>query len=178
MATRGLGNLGPLRVGSMRPIILPSGAKLYLPGNQCKLILKNVENLKIPAQFVEYKTMLIALRKLNFMVSQETLPTNYSHVISHFANSWYSLSDKFNLSTSPKCHIILDHLEEYFKETGLSLVKTSDQLIENMHQYFHKVLTRSNYLVKHPLNPRHGQYLLCAVKHLNSFNICLENSKQ
>ena len=84
----------------------------------------------------------------------------------------------FNISTSPKCHIILDHLEEYFKETGLSLVKTSDQLIENMHQYFHKVLTRSNYLVKHPLNPRHGQYLLRSVKHLNSLNICLENNKQ
>ena len=112
------------------------------------------------------------------MVSQETPPTNYSHVISHFANSWYSLSDKFNLSTSPKCHIILDHLQEYFKETGLSLVKTSDQLIENMHQYLHKVLTRSNYLVKHPLNQRHGQYLLRAVKHLHSLNICLENNKQ
>ena len=46
------------------------------------------------------------------MVAQETLPTNYGHVISHFANSWYVLCDKFNLSTTVKCHIILDHLEE------------------------------------------------------------------
>ena len=148
-----------------------------MTGNQCRLILKNVEKLKIPAEFVEFKIMLIALRQLNFMVSQETLPSTYSHVISHFANSWYTLSDKFNLSTSPKCHIILDHLEDYFKETGLSLVKTSDQLIENMHQYFHKVLTRSNYHVKHPLNPRHGEYLLRAVKHLNSLNICFIKNK-
>ena len=94
--------------------------------------------------------MLKALRKLNFMVAQETLPKNYSHVISHFANSWYVLCDKFNLSTTVKCHIILDHLEEYYNETGLSLVKTSDQLIENMHQYFNKVMTRSNYFIKHP----------------------------
>ena len=136
--------------------------------------MKNVEKLKIPSKFVEFETMLLALRKLNLMVSQETLPSNYSHVISHYANSWYILSDKFNLSTSPKCHIILEHLEEYYNETGLSLVKTSDQLIENMHQYFHKILTRSNYYVKHPLNPRHGRYLLRAVKHLNSLNICIK----
>ena len=145
----------------------------YSTGNQCRLILKNIEKLKIPAEFLEFEIMLKALRKLNFMVAQETLPTNYGHVISHFANSWYVLCDKFNLSTTVKCHIILDHLEEYYNETGLSLVKTSDQLIENMHQYFNKVMTRSNYFIKHPNNPRHGQYLLRAVKHLNSLNICV-----
>ena len=152
-------------------------SSFYSTGNQCRLILKNVEILEIPAEYVEFETMLKALRKLNFMVSQEILPSDFSHVISHFANSWYILSDKFHLSTSPKCHIILDHLEEYFTETGLSLVKTADQLIENMHQYFYKVMARSNYYVKHPTNPRHGKYLLRFVKHVNSQNICITNDK-
>ena len=76
----------------------------------------------------------------------------------------------------PKLHIIIDHLDEYFSDTNLSLVKTSDQLIENMHQYVHKVMSRSMYTVKDPLNPQHGKLLFKAVKHINSMNICINKT--
>ena len=111
------------------------------------------------------------------MISKEVLPNDYKAVINHFANKWFILSDKFQLSTSPKIHIIIDHLQEYFDATGLSLVKTSDQLIENMHQFVHKMMSRSNYYIKHVENPCHGQLLFKAVQHLNCMNIYVQNKQ-
>lgn len=128
----------------------------------------------IPEECIEFKTTLEALRDLNWMCSQEILPGNYAGIINRFSNKWFILADKFNLSTTPKLHIIIDHLEEYYSDTNLSLVKTSDQLIENMHQYVHKVMSRSMYVIKHTLNPQHGKFLLKAVKHINSMNVIIK----
>ena len=130
----------------------------------------------IPEECIEFKTAFEALRDLNWMCSQEILPGNYTAIINRFSNKWLILADKFNLSTPPKLHIIIDHLDEYYSDTNLSLVKTSDQLIENMHQYVHKVMSRSMYIVKHPLNPQHGKLLLKAVKHINSMNVIINKT--
>ena len=129
----------------------------YFSGNQCRFILRNIDKLNIPEKYVEFQDALESLQKLNHMVSKEVLPDDYKAVINHFSNKWFILADKFQLSTSPKFHIIIDHLQDYFDATGLSLVKTSDQLIENMHQFVE--------------NPRHGQLLFKAVQHLNCMNI-------
>ena len=43
------------------------------------------------------------------------------------------LIGKFRVSTPPKVHILLDHLEEYFDITNVTLLKTSDQLIEHIY---------------------------------------------
>ena len=111
------------------------------------------------------------------MVSKEILPNNYANVINKFSIEWFILADKYELSTTPKVHIITDHLEEYFDITSFSLVETSDQLIENMHQYVHKVMSRINYYVKHVENSNHGKYLYQAVKHINTMNISIRNIK-
>ena len=148
-----------------------------VPGNQCRIILKNIGRLNIPQEYREFQDALHSLNELNRMISQEVLPDNYTAVINSFSNKWYILADKFRLSTPPKLHIIIDHLQEYFDATGLSLVKTSDQLIENMHQYVHKMMSQSNYYVKHVENPHHGILLFRAVQHLNCMNICLRNKK-
>ena len=66
---------------------------------------------------------------------------------------------------------------KYFDATGLSLVRTSDQLIENMHQFVHKMMSRSNSYVKHVENPHHGQLLFKAVQHLNCMNIYIRNKQ-
>lgn len=109
------------------------------------------------------------------MCSNEIIPENYAFIINRFANAWFVLSDKFNLSTTPKMHIILDHIEEYYSENNISLVKTSDQLIENMHQYTHKRMLHSNYYVKHVENPQNGKQLFKCILHLNSYNLsCVE----
>ena len=66
---------------------------------------------------------------------------------------------------------------KYFDATGLSLVKTSDQLIENMHQFVHKMMSRRNYYVKHVENPHHSHLLFKAVQHLNCMNIYVRNKQ-
>ena len=66
---------------------------------------------------------------------------------------------------------------KYFDATGLSLVKRSDQLIENMHQFVHKIMSRSNYYVKHVKNPHHGHLLFKAVQHLNCMNTYVRNKQ-
>ena len=130
----------------------------------------------IPAECIEFQTAFEALRDLNWMCSQEVLPENHTSIINRFINKWFILANKFNLSTPPKLHIIIDHLDEYYSDTNLRLVKTSDQLIENMHQYVHKVMSRSMYIVKHPLSPQHGKLLFKAVKHINSLNVCINKT--
>ena len=137
--------------------------------------MKNADKLAIPEEYIEFRRTLFALRDLNEMCSKEILPDNHTAVINHFTNCWYTLADKFNLSTSPKLHIIIDHLDDYYCETKLSLVKTLDQLIENMHQYMHKVMNCSMYKVKHTNNPRQGLYLYRAVNHINSKNVHVKN---
>ena len=149
----------------------------FVSGNQCRIILQNIDKLNIPQEYVEFQDALESLYQLNHMVSQEVLPNNYTAVINRFSNKWFILSDKFSLSTPPKLHIVIDHLQEYFDATGLSLVKTSDQLIENMHQFVHKMMSRSNYYIKHVENPHHGALLFRAVQHLNCMNISLRNKQ-
>ena len=82
---------------------------------------------------------------------------------------------KFNINITNKLHIIFDHLEDYYNNTGLSLIKTGDELIESMHQYVEKRMQKSNYMVKDCMNPRHGEKLYCAVLHINGYNIVFDN---
>ena len=89
--------------------------------------------------------------------------------------SYNELVQKFKVTVNNKFHIIFDHLEQYYDHTKLSLVKTSDELIESMHQYVHKRMLRGGYKVKDVLSPLHGHNLYRAVLHINAYNIVFEN---
>ena len=65
-------------------------------------------------------------------------------------------------------HILLDHLEDYFDETGLTLIKVSDEIVESCHQHLNKRLTKSYALTKDLSNLSHGDRLYRAVCHHNS----------
>ena len=112
-------------------------------GNQCRAILKSVHKLNIPKELVEFKNVFIAIKKLCKLVNAEVLSSSYHKVIDNLWKSWYDSSVKFRVSTTPKIHIILDHLEDYFDETNTTPRVTSDELCENMHQFLHKRLIRS-----------------------------------
>ena len=107
-------------------------------GNQCCQILYNIHKLNIPIDYKEYKQVLIDLKALHTVCNSNVLPHNYVEVLDKFSSSWQSLKDKFGISTTPKIHIILDHLEDYFNETNRTLLKTSDEVVENMHQFVFK----------------------------------------
>ena len=68
-------------------------------------------------------------------------------------------------TTPPKIHILLDHLEDYFNQTEVTLLKTMDELCEHMHQLLHKQQIRSFYAVKDISNTSQGHQLFQAVRH-------------
>ena len=143
-------------------------------GNQCRAILKKIEQMKIPDCFKEFKDVLLALKEIHEVCNAQLLSSNYHMVIDRFRSAWFKLTEEYpNISTTPKIHVILDHLEDYFDETNMTLIKTTDELVENMHQYLHKRLMRSLYLVKDLKNKNQGRKLFRAVRHLNSYNIIL-----
>jgi hypothetical protein len=128
--------------------------------------------LKILDYLSGYKDVLISLRYLHIVCNTELLTHNYSEVLDQFSSSWFKLKEKCNISTTPKIHIILDHLEDYFDETQLSLLQTSDEIIKNMHHVVHKRLMRG-YNVKYLSNPKHSDKLFNLVKRINTYNLNL-----
>ena len=95
--------------------------------NVGRLILKCVSKLQIPEHFHEFEKILIAIRHLNYVCNYTYLPVNYVQIIDEFCDSWYSLVSKHQLSTTPKIHIILDHLCDYFDETQITLKHITDE---------------------------------------------------
>ena len=139
-------------------------------GNQCRKILNNINKLNIPNHLREYKDTLICLKALHIVCNSQFLPHNYIEVLDKFSSSWSNLKNKFNVSTTPNIHIILDHLEDYFNETPLTLLKTSDEIVESMHQVVFKRLMKG-YNVKDVKNPTHGKQLFNLVRHINTYNL-------
>ena len=135
--------------------------------------MKKLDLLGIQENFKEFYDVLNALKALHIMCNKQLLPHNYQEVIDEFKTAWYALVEEYpNVSTTPKIHILLDHLEDYFDLTNITLRKVTDELCENMHQFLARRLVRSMYYVKDVSNPNHGARLFRAVRHLNSYNIC------
>ena len=99
-------------------------------GNQCRQILQKIHKLNIPIEYKEYKQVLIDLKALHTVCNSNMLPHNYVEVLDKFSSSWQSLKDKFGISTTPKLHIILDHLEDYFNETNRTFLKKGTNLLK------------------------------------------------
>ena len=95
---------------------------------------------------------------------------NYCKLIDDFTLCWIKVAKKFNLSTTPKVHIIIDHLCDYFDETELPLIKTSDEIVENCHQQFNRRM-QQGYKIKNLSNPAHGKKLYDCVRCFNSYNL-------
>ena len=95
--------------------------------------------------------------------------------ILNFSYSWLELVSYTNILTTPKVHIILDHLCDYFDETGITLKKVTDELVESCHQYVHKRMTRGGYIVKDETSDSHGDKLFRAIMHVNTYNLRIIN---
>ena len=140
------------------------------PGNQCRLLLKHVKKLSIPVSLIEFEYALLALKALHITCNSQMLPHNYCQVIDNFARAWCNLSKKFNISTTPKIHILTQHLCDYFDDSDLSLIKVTDEIVESCHQFFNKKIMQG-YKVKNLCNPAHGVLLYSAVRTHNTYNL-------
>ena len=132
--------------------------------------MKNINKLNIPDSLIEFKQALLDLKALHITCNSQVLPHNYCEVIDNFTRSWCNLSTKFNLSTTPKIHILTDHLCDYFDDSDLSLIKVTDEIIESSHQLFNKTMNKG-YKVKDLSNPAHGVLLHNAVRTHNTYNM-------
>ena len=83
------------------------------------MILNKTPQLKIPEHLSAFTTALCKLRKLFILVNNEFLPCNYHQIIDEFTCAWCVLWNNFNVSITPKVHIIMDHLADYFDLTNM-----------------------------------------------------------
>ena len=65
--------------------------------------------------------------------------------------------DKNGVSTTPKIHIILDHLCDYFDDMDITLKSVTDELTKIMHQFTPKRFITSGYKVKDITNVSYGK---------------------
>ena len=117
-----------------------------------------VAQLNIPRELNEFETVLFRLKDLHFLTSPEILPGNFQHIIDNFDHAFVELSRKFNISMTNKIHIIVHHLADYYWDTGLSLRKTTEEIVEHMHKAVNKRLM-SSYHVKDIAHSKHGLQL-------------------
>ena len=82
------------------------------------------------------------MNSLYIVSNSQLLSNNYCEVIDNFTESWVKLASKFKLSITSELHIIIDHLCDYFDDTNLKLVQSSDEIVENCHQLYNKRLIK------------------------------------
>ena len=102
---------------------------------------------------VQIIQVLSDVREVYSSCCGSNLDPNHKAVTRNFKNSWQSLFDEpqIKLSWTPKAHIIAEHFSDYFEDPlvcGQSLGVTTDQVIEHMHSYLNKMLTKSQYKLK------------------------------
>lgn len=139
-------------------------------GPQCRIILRNIEKLKIPNELIQFEQCFVNLRDLHEMASRKKLPSDYAAVITRFSDSYNVLVDNFGITTPNKVHLIMDHMKDYYDYTKKSLRDCCDELIEAMHQFVKKRMESSNYVVCDIQNPSHGEKMYQAVMHINGYN--------
>ena len=91
--------LGPVnhiynKLKSLYPKIVKTVSRLHIQhskyhgksfeGNQCRLLLNNIDKLDIPNNFQEFKDVLLALKKLHILCNSDYLPHNYEQIIDTF----------------------------------------------------------------------------------------------
>ena len=132
--------------------------------------MENINRLHIPESLVEFKYALKDLKALHVTHNSQVLPHNYCEIIDNFSRSWFNLSVKFNLSTTPKVHILTEHLCDYFDDSSLTLIKVTDEIVESSHQLFNKTISKG-YKIKSLSSTTHGVLLHNAVRRYNTYNL-------
>ena len=84
---------------------------------------------------VEY---LHTVRELHILFASRSLSQNYPTIINNWKSSFRNMYENYDLSMTLKDHILYEHLEWYFTQTGLSLYFSSAEGTEATHSRFRK----------------------------------------
>ena len=97
-------------------------------GNECNVILKNLDRLQeyVPEYLHEYVEALASFEDVKTGCFGYNLAGDYHRRIRTFELKMVVLKIKFNVTITPKCHILFDHSEQFIDETGKAIGKDSD----------------------------------------------------
>ena len=131
--------------------------KQKFEGNQVQKILNNLVFIKqhVPSEFRDIVDVLEALKEVKDATFTSQLrycsprpAPYYRNVVKNYEEKCQHVLSKYKISITNKSHVICSHVPDYIEEKGLSLGRTSDQLIENTHCQTNRIFTRSHYYVK------------------------------
>ena len=119
---------------------------------------KKLENRLISSDIEESTTnkfinLFRSIRQVYSLCCSSVLDENHRAVTDNFGNCWQELFEdpKVNLSWTPKAHQIAHHFSDCFEDSlvkGQSLGVSRDQVIEHMHSYINRMMSRSFYKLK------------------------------
>lgn len=137
-----------------------------LEGNQCKLLLNQIDFLQ-NALLIHLLKFAVALRAFNSVRKScfgENLLPSFKNDIKLFKVAYEALQ----ISVTPKVHIIFEHVPQFCEEKNCGLGKFSEQASESVHADFKK--TWIHYAI--PQSHEHfDEHLLQAVIKYNSLHL-------
>ena len=127
-----------------------------LEGNQCDIVLKNLDKLRtfVNEDCTEFIDALVSVKNVLEACCQSELKPNYKNTLDDFYMQSHNLLAKYKLSLTNKIHIINDHFDFYIKRNNKSIGFYSEEGIVSAHM-LNKRLTRSNYWVKDIYSEKH-----------------------
>ena len=142
-------------------------------GNDCIKMLKNVDRLQQIAEFHNMhiiKKYVHILRCLYDVVKScfgMKLDVEYEKYINIFQNVYKDLG----ISTTPKVHILIEHVPEFIKKHNRSLGWYSEQALETTHYDFKRNCWEKQGYKRKIGHPDYAQNLMSAVIAYTSKNI-------
>ena len=144
-------------------------------GNECSKLLDNVGVLETVASekgcllaIMPFVRTFKAFHKVKKSCFGAELGENFEADIEEFKVSVIELSSDFQVSITPKMHIIFHHVLEWCRENNQGLGKYSEHPLETSHKDFNKTALRFNV---NPNSRDYGNKLLRAVVAYNSSHI-------
>ena len=112
--------------------------KREFQGPEIKKLLNKLDELRtfLPTQlhpFVDTLEKVKTVYKISHAISVDT---SHRKITADFKLNWISMMTTYGMNMPLKVHIISEDLSEYFKMTGKTLRKVTDQVVESAH---HKV---------------------------------------
>lgn len=117
-----------------------------------------------------------AIREVYSSCCGTNLDPNHRIVTQNFNQSWPKLFEipEINVSWTTKVHQISDHFSDYCKDPlveGRTLGVTTDQIIEHMHSYINRLLTKSFYKLKDYKSEKTVEKQHAGIFKINSFSV-------
>jgi hypothetical protein len=113
---------------------------------------------------------LLAFREFSFSCCSTELKGNWETTLQEFSECWKKIHKNYGVNIPNKVHIIMDHVGTYIKNTGKSLGKVSDQIVESTHSALNKWLAASRYWIKDVESDLHGIMLYKGILHFTSIH--------